>query len=249
MTTRKQIGFSQRVRLEWLEYAANLVRVGHGPRDVEDALQKLLSGQLSIGGTAKRGNREKAITIILKTWSSVSQSLTPLRDDALRLLETLPPEEHIVLHWGMCSAAYPFWAAVGDVTGRLLRLQHEAAASQIQRRVKEQYGERETVARATRRVIRAFADWEVVNESDKKGIYLSGKTISSNNAELALWIVEAMLHASPSGSLSVESLRQLPSVFPFKLQWPRVNAIDASPRLQVFRQGMAEDIIELRTRH
>jgi len=247
MTTRNEIGFSQRVRLEWLEYAANLVRVGKSPREVQDALQEMLRDQLSIGGTARRGNREKAITIILRTWSSVSQSLAPLRDEALRLLETLPQEEHIVLHWGMCSAAYPFWAAVGDVTGRLLNLQHEAAASQIQRRMKEQYGERETVARATRRVIRAFADWGVLTESGKKGIYLPGKTISSNNAELALWILEAILQANSSGSLSVESLRRLPSVFPFELQWPRVNAIDSSPRLQVFRQGMAEDIVELRT--
>ena len=79
-------------------------------------------------------------------------------------------------------------------------------------------------------------------------IYLPGKTISSRNAELAIWILEAMLHANPSDSLSVESLRQLPSLFPFELKWPRVNAIDSSPRLQVFRQGMAEDIVELRTK-
>lgn len=248
MTARNEIGFSQRVRVEWLEYAAELVMIGKNPKEVQGALQEMLRDQLSVGGSAQRGNREKAITIIMKTWSSVSKELEPLRDEALGLLRVLPRQEHLVLHWGMCSATYPFWAAVADVTGRLLRLQHEAAASQIQRRVKEQYGERETVARAARRVIRAFGDWGVLAEGDKKGVYLPGRTISSKNAALALWMLEAILHAIPSGSLTLDSVRQLPSMFPFELTWPRVNAIDASPRLQVWRQGMADDIVELRVR-
>jgi len=247
MNSRQQIGFSQRIRLEWLEHTANLVGNGNGPSEINDSLQDLLSDQLSVGGTAKRGNREKAITILLKTWVTVSQDLQPLRDDGISLLNLLPAGEHLLVHWGMCSATYPFWASVADVTGRLLRLQDEAAASQIQRRLKEQYGERETVARAARRVLRAFADWEVLAESDRKGVYVSGHTIMCQNHELALWVLEAMLQASSSPSISQDALRQLPALFPFEIEWPGTNEIEKAPRLQVYRQGMADDIIELRT--
>ncbi len=72
MTRRTdQIGFSQRVRLEWLEQTANLVLAGNDKAAVNDALQELLKDKVSVGGQAERGNREKIITILLKTWLTV----------------------------------------------------------------------------------------------------------------------------------------------------------------------------------
>jgi hypothetical protein len=66
MTTRTdQIGFSQRVRLEWFERTANLVLAGNDKKATTDALQELLKDKVSIGGQAERGNREKIITILL----------------------------------------------------------------------------------------------------------------------------------------------------------------------------------------
>jgi mannose/fructose/N-acetylgalactosamine-specific phosphotransferase system component IIB len=71
MTRRSdQIGFSQRVRLEWLEQTANLVLAGNDKAAVNEALQELLKDKVSAGGQAERGNREKIITILLKTWEA-----------------------------------------------------------------------------------------------------------------------------------------------------------------------------------
>lgn len=66
MSTPMQIGFSQRVQLDWLEQTAALVLAGQTREQVETTLQERLHDKLSIGGTAQRGNREKAITILLK---------------------------------------------------------------------------------------------------------------------------------------------------------------------------------------
>ena len=71
-------------------------------------------------------------------------------------------------------AVYPFWSGVATQVGRLLRLQGSAAAAHVQRRVREQYGERETVSRAARRVLRSYLDWGVLQETGKKGIYSAG---------------------------------------------------------------------------
>ena len=114
-----QVGFSQRIQLEWLVHTANLVLAGSGKEEIEKALQELLQDQLSVGGKAKRGNREKAITNLLKIWVTVPKSLKPLRDDGLKLLQRLPFKEHLAVHWGMSMAVYPFWGAVAGVTGRL----------------------------------------------------------------------------------------------------------------------------------
>ena len=73
-------------------------------------------------------------------------------------------------------AAYPFWRVVADVTGRLFRLQGSVVPIQVQRRAKELLGEREVVARSTRYVLRAFADWGVIDDARKKGEYSPAAT-------------------------------------------------------------------------
>ena len=122
MSTPMQIGFSQRVQLDWLEQTAALVLAGQTREQIETTLQERLHDKLSIGGTAQRGNREKAITILLKIWVSVPTWLQPLRDDGLGHLRRLPPTDHIAVHWGMTMAAYPFFSAVAETVGRLMRL-------------------------------------------------------------------------------------------------------------------------------
>ena len=144
MTRRtNQIGFSQRVRLEWLEQTANLVLAGNDKAAINDALQELLKDKVSVGGQAERGNREKIITILLKTWLTVPSELESLRVEGLELLKRVPRRDHLAIHWGMVMAVYPFWSGVAVQVGRLLRLQGSAAAVHVQRRAREQYGERE----------------------------------------------------------------------------------------------------------
>ena len=173
---QKQVGFSQRIRLEWLQQTANLVLAGNDKDAVNASLQELLQDKVSVGGHAVRGNKEKAITILMKIWLNVPGEMEAVRDDGLELLKTLPRKDQIAVHWGMAMAVYPFWAAVAAHTGRLLRLQGTAAAAHVQRRVREQYGERETVSRAARRVIRSFVDWGVLSGTKEKGIYSQGRT-------------------------------------------------------------------------
>jgi len=123
-----QIGFSQRVRLEWLERTANLVLAGNDEASIYNALQELLEDKLSVGGNAKRGNREKVITILMKIWVRPPRDLHPLQREGLKLLSHLPREDHIAVHWGMAMAVYPFWGAVAAHVGRLLRLQGTAGS-------------------------------------------------------------------------------------------------------------------------
>ena len=64
----------------------------------------MLQGRLSIGGTAERGNREKAISILRKIWVTVPSGLKLFRDDALAHLNRLPLADHLAVHWGMTIA-------------------------------------------------------------------------------------------------------------------------------------------------
>jgi hypothetical protein len=242
----RQVGFSQRIRLEWLDKTANLVLAGNDQSVINAALQELLRDKVSIGGKAERGNREKIISILMKIWHNPPRELEELRDDGIKLLRGLQPEHRIAIHWGMVLAVYPFWGAVASQTGRLLRLQGTAAASHVQRRVREQYGERETVSRAARRVLRSFIDWNVLNETGQKGVYRQGNVASIQDSRLVAWLVEASLHARENGSAPIKDLLENSGLFPFRLAHvPGDLLASKSPRLDLLRHGLDDDLVML----
>jgi len=245
MTNRlTQIGFSQRVRLEWLQYTANLVLAGNDKGAVNSALQELLQDKVSVGGKAVRGTREKVISILMEIWLNVPCGLEALRDDGLELLKFLPRKHQITVHWGQACATYLFWGAVAGQTGRLLRLQESVAANQIQRRLREQYGERETVSRAARRVVRSFVDWGVLSETKDKGIYGQGPIGCVDNPRVISWLIEASLHARPNGSALLKELLDSPSLFPFHLAPVSAEQLlSLSHRLDVLHHGDGDLVV------
>ena len=247
MTRRTdQIGFSQRVRLEWLEQTANLILAGNNKAAVNEALQELLKDKVSVGGKAERGNREKIITILLKTWLTVPSELESLRIEGLELLKRVPRRDHLAVHWGMVMAAYPFWSEVAIQTGRLLRLQGSVAAMHLQRRIREQYGERETVFRAARRVLRSYLDWGVLQETGAKGVYSAGTILAVDDSRLIAWLAEASLHARANGSAPLRDLIDSPSLFPFRLAHMSAEHVASlSPRLNILRHGLDDDLVML----
>jgi hypothetical protein len=247
-----QIGFSQRVRLEWLEQTANLILAGNDKAAVNDALQELLKDKVSVGGQARACNRNKVISILKKVWLMPPQELLALRDEGLNLISTQssslsPHHLSVAIHWGMVMAVYPFWSGVAVQVGRLLRLQGSATVAHVQRRVREQYGERETVSRAARRVLRSYLDWGVLQETGSKGIYTTRTTLPIDDSRLIAWLTEAALYARANGSAPLKDLLDSPSFFPFRITPIHAESLVAvSSRLDILRHGLNDDLVMLR---
>jgi hypothetical protein len=237
MTGITQIGFSQRIRLEWLEKTARLFLAGNTREEIETELQDFLQDKLSIGGSAERGTREKAITILLKIWVSVPGSLAAFHKEGLEFLKKLPREDHLPV--------YPFFANVAEQVGRLIRLQESFTLAQIQRRIREQLGERETVARAARRILSSFVDWKVLERSAKRGNYEGISPHPVKHRRLVVWLIESALISNSSTSGSLKSIAQAPSLFPFRIDSMNINDLKENGRLELYRQGLDEDIIML----
>jgi len=122
-----------------------------------------------------------------------------------------------------------------------------AAASQVQRRVREQYGERETVSRRVRYVLRSFVDWGVLKETPEKGIYTPGLSRAINRVELIAWLVEAFLHAHPNGSVALRTVLDSTSLFPFRLRpVPADHLAAVSGQLEVLRHSLDDELIILK---
>ncbi len=235
--------FSQRIRLEWLEYTTNLVLAGNSRYEIISVLNERLKEQLSVGNDPERGNRDKAITILMKVWMSVPRELQELRDEGLKILQRLHPNERKLVHWCMCMAVYPFFGRVADATGRLIRLQGSAAAAHVQRRVREQMGERETVSRATRRVLRAFIDWDVLQETNERGVYSAADRSSVNDIPLSIWAIQALLFAKVERQQSSIGLLQGPHLFPFNVAQPPLRELESCTALIVNRHGLNHEVL------
>lgn len=248
MAIAQQVGFSQRLQLSWLEYTAQLTLAGKSRAEANEALQDHLKERLSVGHQVQRGNREKAITILLKIWHSPPKELIPLRDSGLGIFERLPSSQHIALHWGMSMAVYPFFGSVAGVVGKLLRLQDQVTTSQVQRRIREQLGERETVARAARRIYRSFIDWRVLQETNTKGTYVRPKPIAIGYSGFPVWLTECLLLANGSGWKPLQSVNNHPSLFPLEPERATQSALEQNKRLEVLRHGVDQEMVRVRPR-
>jgi hypothetical protein len=244
-----QIGVDRLVRLAWLERTSALVLGGNTSIDIKSSLQNDLCDAFQSGKTEKRGSLGKTITILMKVWMTTPRDLVELRNAGLNLIKRMPKHDRIAIHWGMVMAVYPFWASVAGQVGRLVRLQGTAAASQVQRRMREQYGERETVSRRARYVLRSFVDWGVLRQTDVAGAYDPLPAVAIAERDLAAWLIEAAVLSRAYGSMTLKSLIDSTSLFPFRL--PQITAdelVAASSRLDVITHNLDEELVVLKTR-
>ena len=245
-----QIGLDRLVRLAWMEKVSSLVLAGNDPKNIKTILQNDFIGSFRSAKTDVRGSLDKTITILLKVWLTAPIEIESLRVEGLELLKRVPRRDHLAIHWGMVMAVYPFWSGVAIQVGRLLRLQGSAASVHVQRRIREQYGERETVSRRTRYILRSYLDWGVLQETGTKGIYTAGTTLAVDDSRLIAWLAEASLHARANGSAPLKDLIDSPNFFPFRIKPIHVESLVASSsRLDILRHGLDDDLVMLRKRN
>lgn len=255
MTPRRmQVGINRRIPLEWSARTASLLLEqpiqpkGYRAKEIRTHLNHYLEDRRPNGERIERGKRSLAqtVSILMRTWVNVPAGLEAFRDDGLKHLQRLPVTQHLPVHWGMFIAVYPFFGIVAEAVGRLLHLQRTVALAQIQRRIHKQLGERSTVTRATRRMMRNLIDWDVLQETKIKGIYRAGPTHPISDPQLGPWLLEAVLLTSDTTIKAKEALTQSPILFPFRFEPTALYTLNSAVRLDIFRQGLDQDMVMLR---
>jgi len=242
-----QIGLDRVVRLKWLDQTATMVLAGNDIASIKLALQDDLKDSFRSVDTTVRGSIDKTITILTKVWLKPPAALEQLRLEGLDLLTTLSRADRLAVHWGMVMAVYPFWASVAAQVGRLFRLQGSASAVHVQRRLREQYGERETVSRRARYVLRSYVDWGVLREAGDMGLYNACPLLAIDDSRLIAWLVETSLHARSNGSAPLKDVIGSPSLFPFRLKLVAPDQLaTTSSRLDFLRQDLDSELVMLR---
>ena len=244
----ESIGIKQVVRLEWYDLALDLLLRGRPKSEIRQELTEILKDRLQSGGFGERGEATyvKAVGQIMQSWVTPAKELLPLRDRALECARECPRSERLPLHWAVTIAAYPFWHKVSAQVGRLLSLQPVVSQAQIRKRCYEAFGERSTIERSARRVIRSLVTWDVLKDSATKGCYEKPAPFEVNSHAITALLIEATLHTVASGSMPLSVLKDDPALFPFQL--PAFNGnIMTLPGVEYIRHGLDNELLKLRT--
>jgi len=242
------IGIKQAIRFEWMQKTANLLLAGLDAKTIRQELHEFLSERKGNGSEGERSDQTRTFVVnnLMKTWVSPEPELVPFRDAALAFLRE-DPSMSLAVHWGMISAVYPFWFNVARQTGRLLALQDQVTQTQIINRLKEQYGDRQTVGRYARYVIRSFVAWGALKDSEAKGCYEKAAPVSVADSNLAILMFEAALHATAEGKGALGLLLNNPAFFPFQLPVMSGDLVSQrSARIDVVRNGLDDELLKLK---
>jgi hypothetical protein len=246
----EKIGIKQVIRLEWMDHVLNMLLAGMEPEAIRTELKDYLADKKQSGGTGKRGEKTYLMAIgPLSAWFDPEPELVDFRDHALMMASKLQQRQWLPLHWAILSASYPFWFNVATQTGRLLNLQEQVTQRQIFNRLKEQYGDRETVSRNARYTIRSFVAWGVLKDSKSKGYYEKSNMVTIQDMDSMILLLETALYIAPEGKGTLAMMINSPAYFPFHLFPITGDFISRnSSRIEVIRYGLDEELLKLRER-
>lgn len=206
----QMIGFDRSITLDWLDATAGISSETNDIDQIRNYLHAYLAEE-----RPHYTARQKTITVLTRIWSRLPESDHPLRDEAFVLLPTLSQDDRIWLHWGMCLLAYPFFRDVVRTMDRSLRYYGGFSKTEIIQQMSETWGERTTMPRAAQRVIESLKNWGVVVTGDQKGRYERAPPLSTQNKDVEIWLLKAVVRANPNGSLPMDRIHTIPEVFPF----------------------------------
>lgn len=243
------IGIKQVIRLEWMQQTTRLLLAGLDTKGTRQALHDFIAEQRSDANDHKQSAMTRAFVVnnLMKIWSSPEPELITFRDASLACLRD-NPSMAMSLHWGMVSAVYPFWYNVARQTGRLLALQDQVTQAQIIHRLKEQYGDRQTIYRYSQYVLRSFVAWGILLDADTNGCYAKATPLTiADNTQVAL-LYESALLATPDAKIALALLQNNPALFPFQL--PALSGSIVSQhnnRIDVVRYGLNDELLKLKS--
>jgi hypothetical protein len=231
----------------WMDMTVNMLLAGMSEQMIRTELDQYLMTQKQSGGIGERGLKTYPMAIsMLSCWFSPNNDLVEFRDNALALARASSSDEWLPLHWAIMSAAYPFWFEVAKQVGRLLNLQEKVTQVQVFNRVKERYGDRETVARNARYAVRSQVAWGVLCDTTSKGSYCRNAPKSIDNKGAGMLLIESALRASRGTTGSFSTLINAPAFYPFIL--PEISGdfiASNNERISLNRYGSEDQMLTL----
>lgn len=194
MKALPNIGFDRFITRSWLDLALDIAAGQHDRTELVARLEQDIVGVEA---------RSKTSIILNRMWLSTHPSLADYASAGIAIRKSEPDIDTLCLHWGMALRSHPFFASIAESMGRLLNLHGEFTSAQITRRLKEQYGDRASILRASEAVLQTLVGWGVIVLEEPKTRRFSAKSPQLIPSKaVSAWLLEAAI-ASANRSLRI----------------------------------------------
>lgn len=203
----KMIGLSRNLKLQWLNKVVELVLEGLPENEIRDQLNDYLSYEI-----ASPTNVRKTREILMYIWVYENLFSAKLKNEALTLIKNYP-DYALEIHWCMMLAAYPVFADMCKLIGKMGEFQDEITLAQLKQKLFDEWGERTTLFHSIDKLIATLKAIDVL-KCDKPGKYHINKH-KVNNTKLSAFMAYTMMLVDDAGYYSLIEVNNSTYLFPF----------------------------------
>lgn len=209
----KIIGMSRNIKIEWLNKAADLYISGKTERDTKDELNEYLSFEIK-SPTNLRKTREILMNIWTKDICPGNSNAVYTKDLTAKLFLNGRSEEKLLAHWCLMLAAYPVFAEICGIIGKMDDKMFDISNKEISSKMFDLWGERSTLLHSISKNLKTLKDIDVLCTLPKNK-YGIKKHIIEGKDGLRL-IAYTVLYLKEKLYMSTEELNNSPEMFPFE---------------------------------
>ena len=209
----KMVGLSRNLKMTWLNKAVELLSENLPEQEYKDKLNEYLSFEIK-SPTNLRKTRE----ILMNLWYYENPETESLRTQARTLIEK-DPDNSLAAHWCIILATYPIFVDVSRIIGKLSEFEEEFTLQQLKQKIFDEWGERATLFHSIDKIIATMKAIGAL-KAEKSGRYTIIKHEVRDDKVNAL-LVSAGMTVEDKGNFTLQDLREMSYMFPFKYQIER----------------------------
>lgn len=206
----KMVGYACSIRLPWLNKAVQMLEENLPEAEYKEKMNEYLSFEID-SPTRLRKTRE----ILMNVWYYPSEELDNTREEAVVLLNKYP-EYTAPIQYCMLCLAYPVFADVCKIMGKLFEFQEEVTNPALKQKLYDDWGERGTLEATTRRITLTLKEMDIL-KNEVKTRYTLHK-IAITNADILDFVLTQGMKLDGSSYYSYTELGNLYILFPFKYE-------------------------------
>lgn len=207
----KAVVLARPIKPEWMNMTAELLAENREDMDkIKDSINEYISHFIK-----SSINIRKTREILVNTWVEVDSDNLEFRERALKVYKECPQTDRPAVHWAMMLMAFPVFRDLCTIVGKLSGMQEEVTLSQVQRRIYEIWGERNTLVHAIPKNIKTLKEFGALKQV-KPGVYrVVRRTVEDKDVGCIL--LYAALKTGGKLYQSVSEIDRLKELFPFDL--------------------------------
>lgn len=204
----KIVGLSRAIKQEWLNKTVEFVLQGDDEATIKEKLNEYLSYEIE-SPTNLRKTRE----ILLTVWVKSAASTPEIQRKALEAFQS-EQSNKLALSWAMLLLAYPVFADVTGLIGKINNVQDTFTTSWLREKLHEEWGERTTLRHSCDKILQTLKYLGAI-ESIKTGVYRV-KQYKVNDEKTIGVLLLSLLALDRKAYYEISELTRIPLFFPFE---------------------------------